>query len=58
MKKTITALALVLSVTFVYAGGETKKVCHTDAKTHKEVCKNIKVHKKLEGHDVPEKGKK
>ena len=58
MKKTITALTLALSMTFVYAGGEMKKVCHEDAKTHKQVCKTIKVHKKLEGHDIPEKGKK
>lgn len=39
--------------------GETKKVCieTTDAKTKKpkEVCKTIKVHKKLEGTKVPAK---
>jgi hypothetical protein len=58
MKKTITALLLAMSVSLVYAGGELKKVCHTDDKTHKEVCKTIKVHKKLEGHEIPEKGKK
>ena len=33
----------------------TKRVCHTDAKTKKEVCKNVKVHKKVEGTKVPEK---
>ena len=38
-----------------YAGGEMKKVCHQDAKTKKEVCKTIKVHKKLEGTKVPTK---
>jgi hypothetical protein len=38
-----------------YAGGEMKKVCHEDAKTKKEVCKTIKVHKKLEGTKVPPK---
>ena len=32
-----------------------KKVCHTDAKTKKEVCKNVKTHKKVEGTKVPEK---
>ena len=38
-----------------YAGGEMKNVCHEDAKTKKEVCKTIKVHKKLEGTKVPPK---
>ena len=42
-------------VTLVQAAGETKRVCKTDEKTKKEVCKNIKVHKKLEGTPVPEK---
>ena len=37
------------------AAGETKRVCKIDEKTKKEVCKNIKVHKKLEGTPVPEK---
>jgi len=32
-----------------------QKVCHTDAKTKKEVCKTIKTHKKVEGTLVPEK---
>jgi hypothetical protein len=35
------------------AAGETKRVCKTDEKTKKEVCKTIKVHKKLEGTPVP-----
>lgn len=38
---------------------ETKKVCvdQTDAKTKKvkQVCKEVKVHKKLEGTKVPDK---
>jgi hypothetical protein len=38
-----------------FAGGEMKKVCHPDAKAKKEVCKTIKVHKKLEGTKVPTK---
>ena len=50
-----------------YAGGETKEVCKDkvgkdgkpvmDKKTNKPVqeCKKIKVHKKLEGTDVPTK---
>ena len=37
---------------------ETKRVCKTDEKTKKEVCKDIKVHKKLEGTPVPEKSSK
>lgn len=41
---------------------EEKKVCvkEVDAKTkkEKEVCKTIKVHKKLEGTDVPTPAKK
>lgn len=37
------------------AGGEMKKVCHTEKVKGKdtEVCKTIKVHKKLEGTKVP-----
>ena len=42
-------------VTLAQAAGETKRVCKTDDKTQKEVCKNIKVHTKLEGTPVPEK---
>jgi hypothetical protein len=41
-----------------HAEPEKKKVCHVDEKTKKEVCKVIKVHKKLEGTAVPEKDKK
>ena len=36
-----------------YAGGELKEVCH--AEKGKQVCKTIKVHKKLEGTKVPPK---
>ena len=45
-------------VTLAQAAGETKRVCKTDEKTKKEVCKDIKVHKKLEGTPVPEKSAK
>ena len=38
-----------------YAESTTKKVCHPDPKTKKEVCKNVKVHKKVDGTKVPEK---
>lgn len=68
MKKIITALALVLSTSLMAADDkkveppkekETKKVCimQKDAKTQKEkeVCREVKVHRKLEGTKVPEK---
>jgi len=49
---TVVAFGLI---TLANAAGETKRVCKTDEKTKKEVCKNIKVHKKLEGTPVPTK---
>ena len=42
-------------VTLAQAAGETKRICKKDEKTKKEVCKDIKVHKKFEGTPVPEK---
>jgi hypothetical protein len=54
MKKLIALLCLISFN--AYAGGEMKKVCHTEGK--KEVCKTIKVHKKLEGTKVPDGKKK
>jgi len=51
----IIATTLILTMSVAVAAGETKRVCRTDAKTKKEVCKNIKVHKKVEGTKVPEK---
>lgn len=61
MKKIILAIALAtFSVGFVHAA-ETQKVCETvtDAKTkkQKEVCKTIKIHKKLDGTAIPDKNK-
>lgn len=44
-------------ITVANAAGETKRVCKKDEKTKKEVCKDIKVHKKLEGTPVPDKKK-
>ena len=38
-----------------FGSAEVKRVCTTDEKTKKEVCKNIKTHKKVEGTPVPEK---
>jgi hypothetical protein len=57
MKTLLTIIAVVFA-TSTMAAGETKRVCRTDPKTNKEVCKNIKVHKKVEGTKVPEKQKK
>ena len=57
MKKII-ALVLLALTTTVFAAEE-KKVCvkELDSKTkkEKEVCKTIKVHKKLEGTKIPDK---
>ena len=57
MKKLI-ALTLLSLTTTVFAAEE-KKVCvkELDNKTkkEKEVCKTIKVHKKLEGTAIPDK---
>jgi hypothetical protein len=68
MKKIIVALALALGSQFVIADAprETKKVCVDvkkdgkdviDPKTKKvkQMCKEVKQHKKLEGHEVPVK---
>jgi len=48
----------VLALTSVYAAEE-KKVCVKEydnkTKKEKEVCKTIKVHKKLEGTKIPDK---
>jgi hypothetical protein len=53
--KLLLAIVVLAFATGTMAAGETKRVCHTDPKTKKEVCKNIKVHKKVEGTKVPEK---
>lgn len=63
MKHLLVLLALSVS-SLAFAGGETKEVCNdkTDAKGQVvkgkdgkpvQVCKKIKVHKKLEGTVVP-----
>ena len=48
---------LTLTVNLTWAGGELKKVCTKEVKKGKEVevCKEIKVHKKLDGNKVPDK---
>jgi hypothetical protein len=52
MKIALLTLLMVI-VNLSFAGGEMKKVCHKEK--GKEVCKTIKVHKKLEGTKVPTK---
>ncbi len=58
MKSLILAVALTFTLP-VFAEAEKKKACvmQKDQKTgkEKEVCKEINVHKKLEGTKVPEK---
>jgi hypothetical protein len=48
MKYLLSVIALVFAMGVAHAEAETKKVCHPDEKTKKEVCKTIKVHKKAE----------
>ena len=56
MKQILILIALSIA-SVAYAGGETKQVCKDVVKNGKTVqqCKTIKVHKKLEGTEVPEK---
>jgi hypothetical protein len=64
MKKVIWAVLMALGI-FVLSynnpafAAETKKVCveQVDAKTKKpkQVCREVKIHKKLEGTPVPDK---
>ena len=66
MKKEIAVVSMILALLFVplsnaaFAGGEMKEVCRKEMKNGKEVevCKKIRVHKKLEGTAVPEKAPK
>jgi hypothetical protein len=62
----IFAICVALGTSSVYAGGEKKEVCSdvTDKKGNivknkdgstKQMCKTIKVHKKVEGEAVPTK---
>ena len=53
--KYLIATLLGLSMTAAQAEAEMKKVCHEEEKNGKkvEVCKTIKVHKKLEGTEIP-----
>ena len=64
MKKLLALLALCVAST-AFAGGETKEVCEVQKDkagkvvknkdgSDKQVCKKIKVHKKVEGEKVPD----
>lgn len=67
MKKLLALLALAVSFTLpAFAGGEMKEVCEVQKDkagkvvknkdgSDKQVCKKIKVHKKVEGEKVPQK---
>jgi hypothetical protein len=59
MKYLLALMIGLFATTAVYAEAETKKACvkQVDPKTkkEKEVCKTIKVHKKLEGTAIPPK---
>lgn len=65
MKKILAVVAITFAST-VFAGGELKEVCKNKVNTIGQVirdnsgkivrvCKTIKVHKKLEGKEVPTK---
>ena len=55
---TAIAIAVALIAKPAQAEAVVKKVCHTDPKTKKEMCKNVKTHKKVEGTKVPDPKKK
>ena len=55
MNKVKVFILAFLFCNFAYAGGEMKKVCIDDAKTKKQICKTVKVHKKLDGTKPPGK---
>lgn len=66
MKSLFIALIVSIASLSVFAEAEVKKVCHdkTDAKGNVvkkadgsvvQACKDVKVHKKLEGTDIPVK---
>ena len=48
-----TVFVVLVAFTIPQARAEVKKVCHEI--NGKQVCKNVKVHKKVEGTKVPEK---
>lgn len=50
-------IALIAFIPLVLFAAETKKVCHKEKQKGKEVqvCKDVKIHKKLDGTKVPPK---
>ncbi len=56
---TITLLILTFALATCSVAAETKRICHDKEVKGKmtKVCKDVKVHKKLEGTKVPEKKK-
>jgi hypothetical protein len=53
---TVFVVLVAFAVPQARAEAEVKKVCHEV--NGKQVCKNVKVHKKVEGTKVPEKSAK
>ncbi len=56
IRMAVTVAASLLLAFNVHAGGEMKKVCRMEKDKpgkEKEVCREVKVHKKLEGKAVP-----
>jgi len=51
------AILIAVAAPPAQAATKVKKVCHQDVKTKKEVCKNVKMHKKVDGTPVPVKKK-
>jgi hypothetical protein len=49
------AVLVAFSARPAQAEAVAQKVCHTDDKTKREVCRVIKTHKKVEGTAVPER---
>ena len=57
MDRKLLAVAVLVPI-LAFAGGELKKVCHAEKNgkgKEVQVCKEIKVHAKLEGTKVPSK---
>jgi len=52
--KSLLALFAIAFASSAFAAAETKTVCKYDEKTKKEVCKEVKTHKKVEGSKVPD----
>jgi PhoPQ-activated pathogenicity-related protein len=53
MRKLLALVLVSLFASSAFAEAKVEKVCHD--KNGKQVCKSVKVHKKVEGTPVPEK---